>query len=103
MEVHKEFQDLNTVILGISKDSLVSHEKFRDKYKIPFLLLSDETKEIHEMFDVMKPKKMYGKEYLGVERSTFVFDTEGNLIKEYRKVKVKGHAGEVLDFVRSLE
>ncbi len=102
MEFHKKFKDLNTVILGISKDSLKSHEKFRDKYNIPFLLLSDESKEVHEMFDVMKAKKMYGKEYLGVERSTFVFDKEGNLIKEYRKVKVKGHAEEVLNYIRDL-
>ena len=103
MEFHKEFEKLNTVILGISKDSLKSHEKFRDKYNIPFLLLSDESKEVHEMFDVMKPKKLYGKEYLGVERSTFVFDTEGNLAEEYRKVKVKGHAEEVFNFVKTME
>lgn len=102
MEFHKEFEDLNTVILGISKDSLKSHEKFRDKYNIPFLLLSDESKEVHEMFDVMKAKKMYGKEYMGVERSTFVFDSDGSLIKEYRKVKVKGHAEEVLNYIRDL-
>lgn len=103
MEFHKEFEKLNTVILGISKDGLKSHEKFRDKYKIPFLLLSDESKKVHEIFHVMKPKKLYGKEYLGVERSTFVFDTEGNLVQEYRKVKVKGHAEEVLNFIKSME
>lgn len=103
MEFHKELEDLNTVILGVSKDSLKSHEKFRDKYSIPFLLLSDEEKKVHEQFDVLKPKKLYGKEYLGVERSTFIFDKEGNLIKEYRKVKVKDHAREVFEFIKNLE
>lgn len=103
MEFHKEFEDLNTVILGISKDGLKSHEKFRDKYSIPFLLLSDESKEVHEQFDVLKPKKMYGKEYMGVERSTFIFDEEGNLVKEFRKVKASGHAKEVFDFIKAMK
>lgn len=102
MEFHKEFQGLDAVILGISKDSLKSHQKFRDKYQIPFLLLSDETTEVHQLFDVLKPKKMFGKEYMGTERSTFVFDREGELIKEYRKVKAIGHAAEVLAFLKEL-
>lgn len=102
VELLDEFKRLNTVIIGISRDSLTSHAKFRDKYKIPFLLLSDETEEVHKLFNVMKMKKLYGKEYLGVERSTFVFDKEGNLIKEFRNVKAKGHAKEVLDFISSL-
>lgn len=103
MEFHEKFKDLNTVILGISKDGLKSHEKFRDKYGIPFLLLSDEPKEVHEQFGVLKPKKMYGKEYMGVERSTFIFDEEGNLVKEFRKVKASGHAKEVFDFIKAMK
>lgn len=102
VELLKEFEKIDTVIIGISRDSLKSHAKFRDKYAIPFLLLSDETEEVHNLFKVMKMKKLYGKEYLGVERSTFVFDKEGNLIKELRNVKAKGHAKEVLDFINSL-
>lgn len=102
MEFHKEFEENNTVILGISKDSLKSHQKFRDKHNLPFLLLSDETCEVHDMFDVRKKKTMFGKEYLGVVRSTFVFDTEGNLIKEFRNVKASGHAKDVLEFVKGL-
>ena len=101
VELHDEFESLDTVIIGISRDSLKSHAKFKDKYNIPFLLLSDETEEIHNLFNVMKMKKLYGKEYLGVERSTFVFDKEGNLIKEFKNVKAKGHAKEVLEFIRS--
>lgn len=101
VELLGEFEKLDTVIVGISRDSLKSHAKFRDKYNLPFLLLSDETEEVHKIFDVMKIKKMYGKEYLGVERSTFVFDKEGTLIKEFRDVKAKGHAKEVLDFIMS--
>lgn len=99
VELIDEFEKNNTAVIGISRDSLKSHAKFRDKYDIPFLLLSDETKEVHNLFNVMKMKKLYGKEHLGVERSTFIFDREGNLIKEFRNVKAKGHAREVLDFV----
>lgn len=102
VELLNEFKSLDTVIIGISRDSLKSHAKFRDKYNIPFLLLSDETEEVHKLFDVMKMKKLYGKEYLGVERSTFIFDKEGNLIKEFRNVKAAGHASEVLDYIRNL-
>ncbi len=102
MELLKEFEKLDTIILGISRDSLKSHAKFRDKYNIPFLLLSDETEEVHNLFEVMKLKKMYGKEYLGVERSSFIFDKDGNLIKEFRNVKAKGHAKEVLDFIKEI-
>lgn len=102
-ELHQEFIKADTVILGISRDSLKSHANFRDKYDIPFLLLSDESKEVHNLFQVMKMKKQYGKEFLGVERSTFVFDREGILAKEYRNVKVPGHAAEVLEWVQSMD
>ncbi|MBC8586897.1 peroxiredoxin [Paratissierella segnis] len=103
VELLDEFEEYNTVVIGVSRDSLKSHAKFKDKFDIPFLLLSDETKEVHNLFNVMKMKKLYGKEHLGVERSTFVFDREGNLIKEFRNVKAKGHARQVLDFVSSID
>lgn len=103
VELIDEFKKLDTQILGISRDSLKSHAKFRDKYNIPFLLLSDETEEVHKLFDVMKMKKLYGKEYLGVERSTFIFDKEGNLYKDFRNVKAKGHAKDVLDFIKTID
>lgn len=103
MELLDEFESQDTVIIGISRDSLKSHAKFRDKFNIPFMLLSDETEEVHNLFNVMKMKKLYGKEYLGVERSTFIFDKEGNLIKEFRNVKASGHAREVLDFIRNID
>lgn len=99
-DLHDEFEKLDTVILGISRDSLKSHAKFREKQNLPFLLLSDEDEEVHKLFDVMKPKKMYGREYIGVERSTFVFNREGELVKEYRNIRAKGHAAKVLDFIK---
>lgn len=99
-DLHDEFKKLDTVILGISRDSLKSHAKFREKQDLPFLLLSDEDEEVHKLFDVMKPKKMYGREYIGVERSTFVFNKEGELVKEYRNIRAKGHAAKVLEFIK---
>lgn len=98
-DLHDEFQKANTVVIGISRDSLKSHAKFREKQSLPFLLISDEEEVAHKLFDVMKLKKMYGKEYMGVERSTFVFNKEGELAKEFRNVKAKGHAQEVLRFI----
>ena len=86
--------------MGISKDSLASHKKFRDKQELNFLLLSDEEGKVHDQYRVIVPKKMYGKEYMGTERSTFVFNREGELVKEYRKVKSAGHAEDVLEYVR---
>lgn len=96
----EEFKKENTEVLGISKDSLKSHAKFREKHDLKFLLLSDESQETMKDFDVLKPKKMYGREYIGVERSTFLFNDKGELVKEWRKVKAKGHAQEVLDYIR---
>lgn len=101
-ELKPEFDKLNTVVLGISKDSKESHEKFTEKHDLAIMLLSDESKEVHEKFNVLKAKKMFGKDYMGVERSTFIFDEEGNLIKEYRKVKAAGHAEEVLNYIRQV-
>jgi peroxiredoxin Q/BCP len=90
------------VILGASPDSLKSHERFIAKYGLPFLLLSDEDHHLAEEYGVWVEKNMYGKKYMGIERSTFVIDKEGIIRKIYRKVKVKGHAESVLDFVRTL-
>ncbi len=87
---------LNTVVLGVSKDNLNSHNKFIEKFNLPFLLLSDEEQVVCKLYDVIKEKNMYGKKVLGIERSTFIIDENGNLIKEFRKVKVKGHIEEVL-------
>ena len=92
-----EITNLNAVVLGISKDNLNSHNKFIEKFNLPFILLSDEDKVVCNLYDVIKEKNMYGKKVLGIERSTFILDEEGNLIKEFRKVKVKGHIEEVLN------
>lgn len=98
----EEFEKLNTKILGISRDSIKSHEKFKDKYDFSFDLISDENEEICKAFDVIKEKNMYGKKYLGIERSTFLIDEENILIAEWRKVKAKGHAQIVLDHIADL-
>ncbi|OCA82731.1 thioredoxin-dependent thiol peroxidase [Pseudobacillus wudalianchiensis] len=97
---HDQFSDLNTVILGVSTDPVARHEKFIDKYDLPFLLLADEDHEVCELYDVWKLKKNFGKEYMGIERSTFVIDTEGKLAQEWRKVKVAGHVEEALQFIK---
>ena len=97
-----KFEKLNTKILGISRDSIKSHEKFKDKYDFSFDLISDESEEICKAFDVIKEKNMYGKKYLGIERSTFLIDEENILIAEWRKVKAKGHAQIVLDHIANI-
>lgn len=97
-----EFEALNTVILGVSRDSLKTHENFRAKHEFPFHLIADKDESLCQHFDVIKLKKLYGKEYLGIDRSTFLIDENGTLRCEWRGVKVKGHADEVLDAVRSL-
>ena len=99
-ENKKEFEKLNTKIYGISKDSQKSHDKFIKDHDLKIDLLTDEELELIKAFDVWKKKKMYGKEYMGVERSTFIFNKEGVLVKEYRKVKVKDHVKNVLEFVK---
>lgn len=98
---HESFAELDAVILGISTDPVERHKKFIEKYDLPFLLLADEDHTAAEAYDVWKLKKNFGKEYMGIERSTFVVDKEGQLIKEWRKVKVKGHVEEALDFIKS--
>ena len=92
-----KINNLNAIVLGISKDNLNSHNKFIEKFNLPFTLLSDEEKVVCELYDVIKEKNMYGKKVLGIERSTFIINEEGILIKEFRKVKVKGHIEEVLN------
>ena len=91
---------LNTEIVGISRDSLKSHQNFIDKYELPFELISDSTEELCNQFDVIKEKNMFGKIGKGIERSTFLIDPKGVLIAEWRKVKVAGHADEVLKTIR---
>ena len=97
---YEEFRDLNCVIIGVSTDPLKRHEKFIEKYQLPFLLISDEDHEVAEKYGVWKLKKNFGKEYMGIERSTFVIDQEGKIVNEWRKVKVNGHVEEVLQFVK---
>ncbi|HNP34979.1 MAG TPA: peroxiredoxin [Woeseiaceae bacterium] len=101
-DLHTKFRRQNTVILGISRDSLASHEKFKAKHEFPFELLSDPDEKLCRQFDVIKEKSLYGRKFLGIERSTFLLDKDGKLRAEWRKVKVKGHAEEVLAAVREL-
>lgn len=93
---YDEIEKLNAVVIGVSKDSISSHKKFKSKYNLPFILLSDENNEILEKFGVWKEKSMYGKKYMGIERTTFIIDENGKLIEKFEKVKVKGHIDEVL-------
>ena len=97
-----DFKKAKTIIVGVSPDSVVSHEKFRAKYKFPFHLLADPEQAVCQLFDVIKEKSMYGKKYMGVERSTFLLDEKGVLRAEWRKVKVDGHAAAVLAATRAL-
>lgn len=99
-DLYEEFNKTGTVILGISKDSIKSHLNFIQKFELPFELLSDEEKTLHGIFDVLKAKKMYGKETIGTVRSTFVFDEKSRLVQEFRNVKTTGHAEEVLNYIR---
>ena len=92
-----KFNAHNTIILGISRDKLSSHEKFKQQQCFPFDLLSDEDETLCNLFDVIKEKNMYGKKLLGIERSTFLIDEKGVLCKEWRKVKVKNHVNEILE------
>ena len=101
-EHQAEFKDANAVILGVSKDSLKKHQNFAAKQELTFALGSDEHNDVCESFGVWKEKSMYGKTYMGIERSTFVIDGDGNIAKSWRKVKVPGHVEEVLAFVQTL-
>ena len=99
---HKEFRKAGAEIFGVSRDSLRSHENFKAKMHFPFELLSDAEETACTQFGVIKMKNMYGKKVRGIERSTFVLDGDGVLAREWRGVKVPGHAQEVLDFVKTL-
>ncbi len=92
-----DFKKTDTLIFGVSKDSVKSHDKFKEKYCLPFPLISDEEGKVIETYGVWKEKSMYGKTFMGIERSTFLIDKEGKLNKIWRKVKVNGHAAEVLE------
>ena len=100
-ENYRKFLNQNALIFGVSKDSLKSHENFKKKFKFKFDLISDEDEKICNMFDVIKEKNMYGKKYMGIERSTFIINKNGTLVKEWRKVKVKDHALEVLEYIKN--
>lgn len=96
-----QFKNLNAVILGVSPDSADSHKKFAGKYNLQFSLLSDEKKEILEKYGVWKEKSMYGRKYIGVERTTFVINGDGKIKKIFRKVKVPGHNKELIEAIES--
>lgn len=101
-DLHGRFRKAGAVVLGVSRDSVASHEKFREKYDLPFPLLSDRDEKLCRQFDVIREKTMYGRKTMGVERSTFLIDEQGRLRQEWRKVRVKGHAAEVLEAVKAL-
>jgi peroxiredoxin Q/BCP len=99
---YKTFQSLDTEILGVSRDSMKSHQNFISKFEFPFDLVSDPDEELCKAFDVIKEKNMYGRKVLGIVRSTFILDPAGVLRNEFRKVRVKGHVDEVLEAIRAL-
>lgn len=101
-DLYEEFKAAGAEVVGVSRDSVRSHENFKAKYGFPFPLLSDKDEALCQQFDVIRPKKLYGREYMGVERSTFLIDAKGVLRQEWRSVKVKGHAEEVLEAVKGL-
>jgi thioredoxin-dependent peroxiredoxin len=96
----QQFNELDAVILGISPDPVDRHQKFVDKYGLPFLLLADTEHQVAEDYGVWKLKKNFGKEYMGIERSTFIIDKNGTLVKEWRKVQVKGHVDAALTYIK---
>ncbi len=102
-DLYEQFQKADCVIVGISRDSIKSHENFKGKFTLPFELLSDADEKVCRQFNVIREKNMYGKQVLGIERSTFVFDKTGTLRHEWRKLKADGHAQEVLDFITTLK
>jgi peroxiredoxin Q/BCP len=101
-ELYPKFQKAGTDIIGISRDSIRSHDGFKSKLDLPFELISDADETVCTMFDVIVMKSMYGKKVRGIERSTFIIDAGGKIVKEWRGVKVPGHVDDVLEFVQSL-
>ena len=102
-DLHAKFRRAGAQVFGISRDSLTSHAKFRVAQELPFHLLSDSDEEVCKLFDVIREKSLYGRKYMGIERSTFLIDESGKLRREWRKVKVAGHAQEVLDSLRATD
>ena len=102
-DAYKKFKKLNTEILGVSRDPIRSHENFKSKQNFPFELLSDPDEKVCKAFAVMKLKSMYGREYMGVDRSTFIINAKGIIKNEWRNVKVKGHVQEVLEAIKDLK
>lgn len=102
-EAHAQFAAANTLIFGVSRDSLKSHDNFKAKLELPFELISDAKELLCTQFDVIKQKMMYGKQVRGIERSTFIIDANSLLVHEWRKVKVNNHVDEVLNFINSLK
>ncbi len=100
--LNSEFDKLGYLVVGVSRDSIKSHYKFAEKFALPFILLADEDEIVCNLFSVMKDKNMYGKKVRGIERSTFIIDTKGSIVKEWRKVSVDGHAESVLNFIKSI-
>ena len=100
-DLFSKFKRQNTLIFGVSRDGLAAHEKFRAKQQFPFELLSDPDEKLCRRFDVIKEKMLYGRKFMGIERSTFLIDAKGKLRQEWRKVKVKDHAAEVLAAVKN--
>jgi len=101
-DLHSKFQAANCAIYGVSRDSLKSHERFKEKQSFPFELISDPDETVCKLFDVIKEKNMYGKKFMGIERSTFLINSEGVLVQEWRKVKVPEHAAAVLEALEEL-
>lgn len=101
-DLHAAFRKAHTHVVGVSRDSVASHEKFKSKEKLPFALLADEDETLCKLFDVIKKKTLYGRKYLGIERSTFLIDADGVLRQEWRNVKVPGHAQKVLEAAQAL-
>ncbi len=99
----RKFSARNTIILGVSRDSVKSHDNFKSKQSFTFELLSDPDEKLCKQFDVIKEKNMYGKKHMGIERSTFLIDEDGTLVYEWRKVKVKGHIEEVLEVIKNIK
>lgn len=95
-----DFSSLNTVIIGVSKDSITCHSNFKAKYSLPFYLVSDENAEILKKYGVWVEKSMFGKKYMGIERTTFLIDKQGKVAKVWKNVKVSGHVDEVLEAVK---
>ena len=102
-DLYKAFKREGALIFGLSRESLKSHENFKAKQSFPFELISDPDEKICNQYDVIKEKSMYGRKYMGIDRSTFLIDEKGKLVQEWRKVKVTGHAQEVLDTIKSMK